>query len=198
MKLKKSEITRAKVVTAARQLFLEKGIDATSIAEICRVSGVSNGAVFHQFPTKEDIAFAVYSEVRLEFWDRVISAMVAHDEPLDGVEAAVRASFAFQKEAPGAAALMQDVTGSKWIEDYAQAAQPAYDALTQRGLAWAIPHFQAGRIPVISPDVFVALIAGAPQWIGRMVRIGLANSSLDAIEDQMAAFLRRAFTQSAP
>lgn len=193
MKHKRSELTRSKIVAAAQQLFLDKGIDQTSVAEICRTSGVSNGALFHQFKVKEDIAFAVYSEVRREYWNRVVGAMIAESEPLDGVEAAVHAAFAFMREEPGAAAFMSDVTGGSWIENYAKAAQPLYNAITARGLAWAVPHFQSGRLPQVTPDVYIALVSGAPQWIGRMVRIGMASSSLDAIGEEMAKFVRRAF-----
>jgi AcrR family transcriptional regulator len=194
MKHKRSELTRARIVAAARKLFLEKGFDQTSVAEICRASGVSNGGLFHQYPVKEDIAFAVYSEVRSEFWERVVGAMVAKADPLDGIEAAVRTAFAFQREQPDAAAFMFDVTGSKWLENYAAAAQPLYEAGTQRGLAWAIPHIRSGRLPATSPDTFIALVSGAPQWIGRMIRIGMANSTLETLADELATAVRRAFT----
>lgn len=194
MRQQRSELTRARIVAAARALFLDKGFDDASIAEICRLSGVSNGGLFHQFKVKEEIAFAVYCEVRLEYWDQVIGAMTAHDQPLDGIEAAVRAAFAFLRDKPDAAAFMSDVTGSKWIEDFAEATHPLYDALTQRGLAWAAPHIQAGRIPAITPDAYIALVSGAPQWIGRMVRIGMASAPLETIADEMAILVRRAFT----
>lgn len=193
MRNKRSELTRTKIVETARTLFLEKGFDATSVAEICRLSGVSNGALFHQFPVKEDVAFAVYSKVRLEYWNRVVGTMVAATDPLDGIEAAVLAAFAFMQDEPGAAAFMSDVTGSKWIESYAHSAQPVYDEVTARGADWAIPHLQAGRLAPVTADVFIALVSGAPQWIGRMVRIGFASSTLDAIGAEMAKFVRRAF-----
>ena len=194
MKHKRSELTRARIIAAARGLFLANGIAATPVAAICRAAGVSNGALFHQFPNKEDLAFAVYSEVRLEYWSRVVGAMVAQSEPLDGVEAAVRAAFAFLRDHPDAAAFMSDVTGSNWIEGYASAAQPLYDAGTQRGLAWAIPHIEAGRLPRISPDTYVAMVSGALQWVGRMIRIGMASTALNTVGEEMATMVRRAFT----
>ncbi|MFM6932801.1 MAG: TetR/AcrR family transcriptional regulator [Novosphingobium sp.] len=194
MKHKKSELTRARIIAAARPLFTEKGFDGTSVAEICRESGVSNGALFHQFKVKEDIAFAVFSEVRGEFWDRVISAMVIHDDPLNGVEAAVRASFAFQKANPGSVAFIKDITGAKWIENYASENRGLYDAGIHRGLSWARPHFESGRLPPISPDAFITLVSGAPQWIGHMIRIGMAESKLEDIADEMAVLIRRALT----
>lgn len=194
MRDKRSEATRQKVNAAARELFVAKGFDATSVAEICRLSGVSNGALFHQFAVKEDIAFAVYTEVRLQFWEAMISAMTAHDDPLDGIEAAVSAAFGFQRDHPGEAAFMFDVSGSKWIERYARQAQPLYDAVNQRALAWATPHMSAGRLPPILPDVFIALASGAPQWIGRMNRIGLTTANFDTIAQQLPTYIRRAFT----
>lgn len=175
MRHRRSELTRARIVAAARELFLANGIDRTPVAAICRATGISNGALFHQFPVKEDLAFTVYSEVRLEYWNRVINAMIAESEPLD------------------AAAFMSDVTGSNWIENYASAAQPLFDEGSRRGMAWAIPHVQAGRLPLVSPDTFVAMVSGAPQWVGRMIRIGMATTALDTVADEMAALVRRAF-----
>ncbi|MCZ8170670.1 MAG: helix-turn-helix domain containing protein, partial [Brevundimonas sp.] len=90
MKQSRSSETRHRIIAAARELFLAKGFDGTSVAEICRLAGVSNGALFHQFPTKEDLGFAVYTLVRRDFWGRVMAAMTEPDDPLDGVEAAVR------------------------------------------------------------------------------------------------------------
>lgn len=194
MKHRRSELTRTRILAAARTLFLEHGFEATSVAEICRASGVSNGALFHQFAVKEDIGFAVYSEVRLEFWAKVIGAMTAESVPLDGIEAATRAALDFQREQPGAAAYLFDVSGSKWIERYANAAQPLHDAVTAQGLEWATPHMLAGRLPAVRPDVFIALASGATQWIGRMSRIGMTSASLDEIAEQMPLYVRRAFT----
>jgi AcrR family transcriptional regulator len=194
MRHKRSELTRARIVAEARRLFIAHGIDRTPVAAICRAAAVSNGALFHQFPVKEDLAFAVYAEVRQEYWDQVVGAMVAHSDPLDGIEAAVRAAFAFLREAPDAAAFLSDVTGSGWIENYASAAQPFYDEGTLRGMAWAAPHVHSGRLQLVSPDTFVALVSGAPQWVGRMLRIGMATAPLDTLADEMAATVRRAFT----
>ena len=187
-------MTRTRVLEAARKLFLDNGIAATSIAEICRVSGVSNGGLFHQFATKEGIAFAVYSQVRVEFLTGVIDAMVACEDALDGVEAAVRAAFRHQREQEGAANFMSDVAGSNWISNYANAAEGDYLVMLQRGLAWAMPHIEAGRLARITPDVFIGLVAGAPNWLARMSRIGMVRTPIEAMDAEMAAFIRRAMT----
>ena len=55
----RSEETRNKIIEAANQLFSKTGYDATGVAEICQVAGVSKGAFYHHFPTKQ----AVFMEI---------------------------------------------------------------------------------------------------------------------------------------
>jgi len=55
----KEPSTRQKLVEAARRLFLDKGYEATGIAEILRESGVNSGSLYYFFKTKEDLLLAV-------------------------------------------------------------------------------------------------------------------------------------------
>jgi AcrR family transcriptional regulator len=52
--------TRERVLAAALRCFLDEGYQQTTIARIRTESGVSNGALFHHFPTKEALADALY------------------------------------------------------------------------------------------------------------------------------------------
>src|SRR5271156_6515575 len=52
--------TRSRILDAALSCFIESGYEHTTIARIRERSGVSNGALFHHFPTKEAIADALY------------------------------------------------------------------------------------------------------------------------------------------
>jgi AcrR family transcriptional regulator len=84
---------REKLLNAARTLFFENGVDETSTAEICRLSGVSNGSLFHHFENKEAIAVAIFLDVRRDYWAHVLSAMEAQDDVLDAAEASVYAAL---------------------------------------------------------------------------------------------------------
>ena len=55
----KSEITRARIVEAAFQLFLEQGYAATSIRQISRRAEVTVGGIYSHFTSKEEIWAAV-------------------------------------------------------------------------------------------------------------------------------------------
>lgn len=54
--------SRRRVMDEALSCFLEDGYEQTTIAHICQRSRVSNGALFHQFPSKGAIADALYVE----------------------------------------------------------------------------------------------------------------------------------------
>jgi AcrR family transcriptional regulator len=47
--------TRARISDAATRLFLERGFDGVTVAEVAREAGVSSVTVFKHFPRKEDL-----------------------------------------------------------------------------------------------------------------------------------------------
>lgn len=47
--------TRARISQVATQLFLERGFDEVTVAEVAREAGVSSVTVFKHFPRKEDL-----------------------------------------------------------------------------------------------------------------------------------------------
>lgn len=61
-KKSKGERTKRKILDAATLLFNENGYDKTSIQDICEKAGVSKGAFFHHFPTKELLFLEILNE----------------------------------------------------------------------------------------------------------------------------------------
>lgn len=58
----RSETTRAAILAAALKLFSQHGYDATGVAEICADAGISKGAFYHHFPTKQTLFLALLNE----------------------------------------------------------------------------------------------------------------------------------------
>jgi AcrR family transcriptional regulator len=59
----RSEETRAHILQSAIALFSKNGYDASSVAEICQAAGVSKGAFYHHFASKQAVFQAL-----LEGW----------------------------------------------------------------------------------------------------------------------------------
>jgi AcrR family transcriptional regulator len=185
--------SRDRVLEAARKLFFAKGLDATSIAEICKASGVSNGSLFHHFGTKEAIGLAIFLEVRREYWRYVLGAMEAADTVPDAAEASIRAAFRFQREHPQAFAFMLDTSAAPWVLQQTTALRDLNAEFSQRAMAWAAPHVMAGRLPMLSVHTFGAFLFGLPQWIARETRAGLSVPDTERCIEELAMLMRRLF-----
>jgi AcrR family transcriptional regulator len=89
----RSDETRGRILEVAAECFMRTGYDATGVAEICERAGVSKGAFYHHFPTKQAAFLAL-----MEQW-------------LSGVDAPLRAA-----RVPGAP-IAQQLVGIAQIVD---------------------------------------------------------------------------------
>jgi AcrR family transcriptional regulator len=61
--VERGRATRARVIEVATRLFAEHGYDGTSIEAVQAASGVSRGSLYHHFPGKDALFWAVLEEV---------------------------------------------------------------------------------------------------------------------------------------
>ena len=76
--------TRTKLLDAAVTLVRQKGFAATSIDDLCRHAGVTKGAFFHHFASKEALGVAAANH-----WSATTAALfanAAYHEPADPLE----------------------------------------------------------------------------------------------------------------
>lgn len=58
----RSEETRARLLEAALKKFSSSGYDAASVDDICAEAGVSKGAFYHHFPSKQAVFLALFED----------------------------------------------------------------------------------------------------------------------------------------
>ena len=71
-----SEATRRHILDAARALFREKGFEAATMREIAARVGLSLGAAYYYFPSKEAIVAAYYEQVQQQHLELATAAFV--------------------------------------------------------------------------------------------------------------------------
>lgn len=54
-----SQSTIESILSVSARLFLEKGFDKTSMQDIATTAGISKGAIYHHFKSKDEIIYAV-------------------------------------------------------------------------------------------------------------------------------------------
>lgn len=63
----RSERTQAKLLDAAEELFGERGVNDTSVADIADHAGCSIGAVYHHFSDKKAVLYALFDRISDEY-----------------------------------------------------------------------------------------------------------------------------------
>ena len=77
-------LARQRILEAARDVIRAKGFGATSVDELCAAAGVTKGAFFHHFSSKEALGIAA-----AEFWGSTTTEMFAaapYHQPADPLE----------------------------------------------------------------------------------------------------------------
>jgi len=93
----RSEETRAHILEVANLLFSKNGYDATGVAEICLAAGVSKGAFYHHFHTKQ----AIFLQL-MESW-------------LSGLDEGFKLMLTQTENIPQALLQMADMTGKVFV-----------------------------------------------------------------------------------
>ena len=63
---RRKENTRAKLVRASLDVFVEKGIDGATVDDLARAAGFTRGAFYSNFSTREEVFIALFDEVTAE------------------------------------------------------------------------------------------------------------------------------------
>ena len=81
----KSQAMREKILNTATQLFIQKGSEKTSMQDIAQTAGISKGAIYHHFKSKDEIVLEVMRS-RQEMMEEEIKQWLKDTENLTGRE----------------------------------------------------------------------------------------------------------------
>ena len=87
----RSEATRSALMSAARELFAERGYADVGTEEIVKAAGLTRGALYHHFGGKCELFEAVYEEIEREVSERIAADALSGADPVDALRAGARA-----------------------------------------------------------------------------------------------------------
>lgn len=74
------EATRTRLIEAAIDAFAERGIDATSVEQLCERADFTRGAFYSNFATKDDLCIAILEHQRAAMIDALTEAFQLPDD----------------------------------------------------------------------------------------------------------------------
>ncbi|MBO9534876.1 MAG: TetR/AcrR family transcriptional regulator, partial [Solirubrobacteraceae bacterium] len=96
---RKKRETRRRLAETALGLFLERGFDEVSVAEVAEAAGVSKMTVFNHFPAKEDLVFELTSDRGLPDLAAAVRARAPGVSAVAAIRAEARLEFQRQIDA---------------------------------------------------------------------------------------------------
>jgi AcrR family transcriptional regulator len=160
--------TRGALVAAARALFADRGFSSVSREEIVERAGVTRGAMYHYFDSKEDLFCAVYEEVERDLCEAIAAAAAASEDPVEELRLG---SAAFLRSAATGEVRRIAVLDSPAVLDPAtrNAVAEKYGLGMVRDVLSAIEaagRLAAGPVDQLAPILMVVLHEAATQIAG--------------------------------
>lgn len=193
-KAEQSEATRAALLSAASELFVERGYADTATEEVVQRAGVTRGALYHHFKDKQDLFRAVFEQVETAFVQRVAAASAsATGDVMARLRAGIDAFLAACTEPAIQRVVLLDAPSVLGWETY-RALDAKYGlALVKAALQGAM---EAGVIEQQPLDPLAHLFMSALHEAGMLIATaqdaGAARKEVGATIDRILAGLRPA------
>ena len=94
--------SKNQISKAALDLFIRKGIKATTTKEIAKKAGIAEGTIYRHFKSKNDIASELFLNYMTMFKDRLSEPEKNFNEPKESIKEMINAFFYFAKSEPKA------------------------------------------------------------------------------------------------
>ena len=179
--------TRERILQAALGCFIEHGYEQTTIARIRERSGVSNGALFHHFPTKEAIADALYVDAMGSFQQGLWQLLRRRPRSLrGGVRGTISHQLRWVQQNEDRARLLYMRGHLDWDSPAGAQLEELNDALAAAYRDWMAPLLLAGEIRPMSMLMLTAIVTGPAHAIARRWLAGHLQGSLPAYAEELA------------
>lgn len=155
----RAEATRRKIIETAIELFSELGYGETGLADVLQRAGVSKGAFYYHFDSKEAVAKAIIDE----FDNRAaISVQENFDPNAPTLEGIIRSTFAVQALMHRDATVQVGQMLSQALNQVSSAGSKVYSGWTERFVEMVNAVAKAGgiRAGIDLLDVAEAIWAG--------------------------------------
>ncbi|MET0324423.1 MAG: TetR/AcrR family transcriptional regulator [Ilumatobacteraceae bacterium] len=189
--------TRDRILGAALDRFGTRGVDAVSLDEIAAVVGVRKQTVLYWFASKEELVDAVLGATVAEIGVVIEAALkAAPDDPLERVDAVVRAAFGMAVRRPALLGLVREL--SRLPAPQAERLRAHVDPLIKRAVVFLGAEMATGRLRAGDPRLVAALAYGAVTGIAtepealRSVGWVASAAGLRRLRTELRAFLRAA------
>ncbi|MEL7447520.1 MAG: TetR/AcrR family transcriptional regulator, partial [Pseudomonadota bacterium] len=168
-----------------------------SLQELVKLSGVSNGSIFHHFGSKDGVLRAIFETERRRYLGYVAQCIVSHEgDPCDAMGRGAYAAVEFQARDPQRHfRLVSQFSNSQWLMTNEGGWNELAAEIERPVMQWAVPHLAEGRLPMLQPHVIQSLMLGPAELICSQWRRGRVTGPLEDQAPIVAQFVANGLRQ---
>jgi AcrR family transcriptional regulator len=164
--------TRDRILQEAAVLFRERGFAATTMRTIAAASGLTPGALYWHFPSKQDILYAIVLGLS-EDWDRTLVEVLAAPTAVERLRRHIRAQLTWELQVTDAGHALLYVHGPEQLKrflsdeqrEYISGRQRAHFVLLEAMLADGIADGSIRPLPVTpAAHAIYDMCSSPPSW----------------------------------
>jgi AcrR family transcriptional regulator len=168
-----TDSTRARLLDAALNCIASQGFGALRMEDVRAAACVSNGSLYHHFPTRLALADALYARTLRDFQSVFEPFQVAALPAQAAVTGMVRAYIAWVLAHPMEAGLLHELRRDQRLDgapgEWLQVSKEGFRSLA----SWVEARARAGELLAAPIDVWIALVLGpsmqlTPVWLHRV------------------------------
>jgi len=183
MRYKKSAISAAQIVDAAKRVIARKGYAQTSLKDIADEAGMSKGAIHYHYPTKEALVSKVLEAATDTVAERTLAAWKSGgDDPLQALRSAVRELWEVRSTGSDEVHVISNLLAQSLHDESLRPQLAAYyrlaSAQTSEHLIGALAAF--GMQPKVEPALIPRLLLGLLD--GLVLQVFVEPDAIDADE----------------
>lgn len=175
------------ILDTALKTFVELGFEQATMAQICARAGISNGALFHHFPTKDAIGEALYVRGIAAYQEGLVRALADHEgEARETLRAAVQHHLAFVEKNRSLAFFMYERGRPDWQPAQGAAVRKLNRSTAAHVRDWIAPLAAAGVLRDLPLPVLAACVVGPAHFIARRWLSGMITARPTSFADTLA------------
>ncbi len=187
----KGQATRLHVLETATRLFTVEGFDATSIELVLRACGISRGALYHHFSSKEALFIAVLEAVEARVTATVAAAGQTATNPLDALRAGCDAWLQLARDPVVRRIVLIDAPAVIGWQAWREMDDQNGLGLLKAGLGMAAA---AGRFPAAMVDMYAHMLLAVLTEVAMLIaRSDDAASTIEAGQHAVEQLISRLF-----
>jgi AcrR family transcriptional regulator len=183
---------RSELLKVAREIFAEKGYEATTISEIVARAGVAQGTFYWHFPSKTSLIVTLAEEMEGQIEDTLVSTYTATEHLSEMIERSVTRTFHIMEQYRDVLAIIRSTTSNRLVQtpsEHARVFTPYYALIAN-----FIRQEQAkGTLnPSINADVTATLIVGTIYYTAEECYVYHSPIPAETFITEAAHFVQRA------